>query len=150
ARRNRRRIVRRDVGRAAHRAAAGVDRPRSAARGVAHLLVLHRLALAHHFDLVSPIGGRIEAGAHLLALVDGGDARRDRLPAADDLRLRVHRQRHAAGALVQGDAVLVDLGHRAGYRAQVAGVGAAHAARGAIAGALTVGRARPALAADAA
>src|SRR5438067_1697770 len=85
--------------------------------GLVHaLLVLHRLA--HDLDLVGAVRRRIETGAHLLALVDRRDAGRDRLAAADHLGLRVDGQRHAAGRLVEGDAVLVDLGHRARHRPQ--------------------------------
>src|SRR4051812_4824199 len=45
------------------------------------------LLRAHHFDLVSAVGGRVEARANLRALVDGRDAGRDRLAAAHDLGL---------------------------------------------------------------
>src|SRR4051812_31022214 len=58
------------------------------------------LRLAHHFDLVGAVGGRVEAGANLGALVDRRDAGRDRLAAAQDLGLGVDGQRDAARGLV--------------------------------------------------
>src|SRR5438132_1765402 len=55
------------------------------------------LGAPHHFDLVGAIRRRVEARANLRAFADGRDAGGHGLSAAEHLRLRVHRQRHAAG-----------------------------------------------------
>src|SRR5438876_1478886 len=123
---------------------------RGSARGAAALRVPP--GAPHHFDLVGAVRRRVEAGADLGAFANGRDAGGHRLSAAEHLRLRVHRQRHAAGGLVERDAVLVDAGDRAGHGPEAAlvrrgagrgaGPGAADCAGALVFGsALAVGRA---------